>query len=65
MKWKLWVLLGIIYMTFIALGLPDALIGSGWNLIRIDFNYPLGALGFIPSACMLLTFLRRRTHLRF
>lgn len=45
MKWKLWVLLGIIYITFIALGLPDALIGSGWNLIRVDFNYPLGALG--------------------
>ena len=46
MKLKLWLLLGIIYLTFVALGLPDALIGSGWNLIREDFAYPLGALGF-------------------
>lgn len=45
----LW-LLPVIYIAFIALGLPDALLGSAWNLIRTDLNtslYTLGIMTFI------------------
>jgi len=40
-------LLTIIYLAFIALGLPDALLGSAWNLVRDDFSVSLGTLGFM------------------
>ena len=49
MKKKL-ILLAVIYIIFIALGLPDALIGSGWNLIREDLNVSLGTLGIMTIA---------------
>lgn len=47
MKLKAFLLLLVIYMTFIALGLPDALLGSAWNLIRIDLNTSLETLGIM------------------
>ena len=37
----------IIYISFIALGLPDALLGSAWNLVRDDLNVSLGSLGIM------------------
>lgn len=40
-------LLVIIYLAFIALGLPDAILGSAWNLIRLDLNQSLGTMGFM------------------
>jgi len=40
-------LLMIIYISFIALGLPDALLGSAWNLVRDDLNVSLGSLGIM------------------
>ncbi|MDT8336736.1 MAG: hypothetical protein RQ856_02775 [Candidatus Izemoplasmatales bacterium] len=40
-------LLTIIYLAFIALGLPDALLGSDWNLVRDDLFVSLGTLGFM------------------
>ncbi len=49
MKRKL-ILLGVIYIIFIALGLPDALLGSGWNLIREDLHVSLGTLGIMTIA---------------
>ncbi len=49
MKKKL-LLLVVIYIIFIALGLPDALIGSGWNLIREDLSVSLGTLGIMTVA---------------
>lgn len=41
------ILLAVIYIAFIALGLPDALLGSAWNLIRSDLNVSLGTLGIM------------------
>lgn len=43
-KKALW-LLPIIYIAFIALGLPDALLGSAWNLVRMDLSTSLQTLG--------------------
>ena len=38
-------LIVLIYIAFIALGLPDGLIGVGWPSMRSGFNIPLDALG--------------------
>lgn len=60
MKWKYLLLLMVIYVCFIALGLPDALLGSAWNLVRADLNTSLGSLGLmtvsIYAATTLATF---------
>ena len=45
-------LLLIIYLAFISLGLPDALIGVAWPAMQGDWNLPLDAIGF---AAILLT----------
>lgn len=38
-------LLALTFVGFIALGLPDALIGVAWPAMRADFDLPLSALG--------------------
>ncbi|AEC02864.1 MFS transporter [Parasphaerochaeta coccoides] len=51
-------LLVIIYASFISLGLPDALLGSTWPVIRVDIAASVGAAGyisFIASACTILS----------
>ena len=40
-------LLSIIYLAFISLGLPDALLGSAWPIIHNDINVPISYAGFI------------------
>lgn len=54
------ILLIVIYLAFIALGLPDALLGSGWNMVRNDLNVNLSTLGlmtvFVYVATTLTTF---------
>lgn len=40
-------LLVIIYIAFIALGLPDSLLGSAWSVIRTDLGADMGAAGVI------------------
>lgn len=40
-------LLVIIYIAFIALGLPDSLLGSAWSVIRSDLGADMGAAGVI------------------
>lgn len=39
------VLLVIIYIAFISLGLPDAILGSAWPMIYEEFNVPISAAG--------------------
>ena len=39
------VLIGLAYLAFVSLGLPDGLIGVAWPSIRAYFNLPLDALG--------------------
>ena len=40
-------LLAIIYISFISLGLPDALLGAGWPAMCIDFQVPLSWAGAV------------------
>lgn len=40
-------LLGIIYLVFIGIGLPDGLLGSAWPLMRIEMAVPLSYAGVI------------------
>lgn len=42
-------LLIIIYLAFISLGLPDALIGSGWPVIHRDIGVPVSYAGILTS----------------
>ncbi len=41
------ILLAIIYMAFISLGLPDAVLGSAWPTMYQEFNVPISYAGII------------------
>lgn len=46
-------LLGIVYLSFISLGLPDSLLGSAWPLMYQEFSVPVsyaGGISMIISA---------------
>lgn len=49
------ILVGVIYLTFIALGLPDALLGSAWNQARVDLNQPIGSIGLVTFVMYMMT----------
>ncbi|MDX9692431.1 MAG: MFS transporter, partial [Acholeplasmataceae bacterium] len=55
MKKKAILLLIVIYISFIALGLPDALLGSAWNYIRSDLKVSLGTLGIMTFIVYLMS----------
>jgi fucose permease len=40
------------YVAFIALGMPDGLLGVAWPSIRIGFSIPLDAIGMLLTAAM-------------
>ena len=40
-------LLAIIYISFISLGLPDALLGAAWPMMQIEFGVPVSYAGGI------------------
>ena len=40
-------LLAIIYLAFISLGLPDALLGSAWPTMYVQFDVPVSYAGII------------------
>ena len=51
-------LLAVIYLAFISLGLPDALLGSAWPAMRVDLAAPLsgaGMLALLISACTVVS----------
>lgn len=51
-------LLIVIYIAFIALGVPDSLIGSAWPAIFPDFGVPVGSVSYITlliSGCTVLS----------
>lgn len=48
-------LLGIIYLSFISLGLPDTVLGIAWPSMRIDLNLPLEAAGIFTMVTTLGT----------
>lgn len=40
-------LLAVIYMAFISLGLPDALLGSAWPIMHLEFDVPISYAGIV------------------
>lgn len=42
-----WLLVGVAYVAFISLGVPDAVLGVAWLLIRSAFHLPSAGIGFI------------------
>ena len=40
-------LLAIIYLSFISLGLPDALLGAAWPTMCIEFGVPVSFAGIV------------------
>ena len=40
-------LLAIIYVSFVSLGLPDALLGAAWPVMQVELNVPLSYAGGI------------------
>src|SRR2546421_2408602 len=61
------VLIGLAYVGFISLGLPDAIIGVAWPTVRETFSLPQAALGTLFVASGLGYFLTsffsgRMTH---
>ena len=45
-------LLPIAFLAFIALGLPDGILGVSWPSMRADFSVPLDALGLLLTAAV-------------
>src|SRR6185369_2543806 len=41
------------FIAFIALGLPDGLLGVGWPSIRAGFSIPLDAIGMLLTASVI------------
>ena len=48
-------LLGVIYLSFISLGLPDALLGSAWPTMYGGFGVPVSSAGAISMIIALGT----------
>ena len=48
-------LLGVIYLIFISLGLPDSLLGSGWPTMQVDFGVPSSYAGYISMTISCMT----------
>ena len=40
-------LLSIIYLSFVSLGLPDALLGAAWPTMCVEFDVPVSYAGLI------------------
>ena len=48
-------LLGVIYLIFISLGLPDSLLGSAWPAMQLDFGVPSSYAGFVSMTISCMT----------
>ena len=42
-------LLAIIYLSFVSLGLPDSLVGSGWPVMYPELGVPVSFAGLLTS----------------
>lgn len=62
-------LLIIIYVAFISLGLPDAILGSAWPMIYQDLNVPISAAGLstmiVSSGTIISSFFSAKLIRRF
>ncbi len=50
-------LLAIIYLSFISLGLPDALLGAAWPVMHLQFAVPVSLAGFVSMTVSVGTIL--------
>ena len=51
-------LLAIIYISFVSLGLPDALLGAAWPIMQVDFAVPVsyaGGISLTISVCTVIS----------
>ena len=48
-------LLGVIYLIFISLGLPDSLLGSGWPKMQVAFSVPSSYAGYVSMTISFMT----------
>jgi len=48
-------LLIVIYIAFISLGLPDALLGVAWPIMQVDYNVPVGLAGLVSMVASVNT----------
>ena len=55
MKSPSYLLLAMIYLAFIALGLPDSMLGVAWPTMRSNLSLPLEALGLLTLLLTLLS----------
>ena len=46
----LWILLVLIYLSFISLGLPESLLGASWPLMHQDLQVPVSYAGILSMA---------------
>ncbi len=66
-------LIAIIYLSFISLGLPDSLLGSGWPQMQIAFDVPSSYAGYVSMTISFITiisallspYLIRRIHTKW
>ena len=62
-------LLLIIYLSFVSLGLPDAVLGAAWPIIHEEFGVPIsfsGSIYMLISCCTILSSLKSESlRLRF
>ena len=62
-------LLFIIYLSFISLGLPDAVLGAAWPIVHEEFGVPIsfsGSIYMLISCCTILSSLKSESlRLRF
>lgn len=54
----------IIYVSFIALGLPDSLLGASWPLMRVDLGADMSLLGAVSLTTCLGTVAASISHAR-
>ena len=45
----------IIYLIFISLGLPDSLLGSGWPVMKKDFDVDSSYAGYVSMTISAMT----------
>lgn len=54
-KSKALILLGIIYLAFISLGLPDGVLGVAWPSIRAELGLPLESVGILTTLLLCMS----------
>lgn len=57
MRKQQFLLLLVLYLSFVSLGLPDSILGTAWPEMRLSFGKPLEAAGFLLSLTTVISVL--------